>query len=29
VVVVDLAGGTRYATTLIARHDPALGERVP
>jgi hypothetical protein len=29
VLVVDAAGGTSYATKLIARHDPGLQERVP
>lgn len=29
VVVVDSAGGTTYATSLIARHDQELQERVP
>lgn len=29
VLVVDAAGGTSYATKLIARHDPDLQERVP
>jgi hypothetical protein len=29
VLVVDAAGGTTYATKLIARHDPDLQERVP
>ena len=29
VVVVDSAGGTTYATKLIARHDKELQERVP
>lgn len=29
VLVVDAAGGTTYATKLIARHDPDLEERMP
>jgi len=29
VVVVDTAGGTTYATKLVARHDQELQERVP
>ena len=29
VLIVDAAGGTTYATKLIARHDPDLQERVP
>lgn len=29
ILVVDAAGGTTYATKLIARHDPGLQDRVP